>query len=171
MKRRIFTILLVTSLVLCVAMVVMWVRSHWVGDSILYAATDRYYFLRSVDGTVDLGAIEQHLMPEDSRFTVFDLGRGLHAFIGWSYDGLSPRAYFGVGPETNSLWRLSLSYWLLVIAFSVIPVTWLYRWWTHWRRYTIGTCHRCGHDLRSIKERCPECGTAIEASLNTPAAP
>src|SRR5437868_4990392 len=32
MKRRLFTLLAVLSLLLCVAMVLLWVRSHWVED-------------------------------------------------------------------------------------------------------------------------------------------
>ena len=155
------SILAALSAVLTVILLCLWARSCWVGDSILYAATDRYCFLKSVDGAIYVGIIKQRLIPVDTRFSVFDIDPGLHAFIGWSFRRLSPRAYFGVGPETNLLWTYSLSYWLLVIVFSVIPSMWLYNWWVRRRRRTIGACLQCGYDLRASKDRCPECGAAI----------
>ncbi len=155
------------SAILAVVLLSLWIRSGRVGDSILYAATDRYFVLKSVDGTVYFGVIEQHHQHSpDPRWIVFDLDPGFHAFFGWSFRGLSPQAYFGVGPETNPLWTLSLSYWLLVIASSVIPSVWLYRSWVRRRTRQIGVCLQCGYNLRGTiaggRDVCPECGTQIE---------
>lgn len=139
MQRSRLSIPAVLSAMLMAIFVCLWVRGQWVGDSVLYAATDRYYFLRSVDGRVDVGAIEKHLRREDSRFSVFELDRGFHVFVGWSFVGLSPLSYFGVGPEAFVLWSFSLAHWLLAAAFSIMPLMWSYKWWTrrrdHLRRH------------------------------------
>ena len=116
------SILAVVFVVTAAVLSVLWDRSGRVGDTFLYAAPDRYYFLKSVEGTISIGVIEQLPRAEDSRFSVFDIDRGLQAFIGWPYDDLSGRSYFGVGPETSPLWEYSLPYWLPVVALSIIPI-------------------------------------------------
>src|SRR4051812_10676726 len=50
-RRRLFNLAAAVSLVLCVATVVLWVRSHWYLDDIhLFPDPQSHYFLRSADG-------------------------------------------------------------------------------------------------------------------------
>ena len=43
MKRRLLNLLTALSLVLCVAVLALWVRSHWVRDTVEWANTDDPY--------------------------------------------------------------------------------------------------------------------------------
>ncbi|MFI5378191.1 MAG: hypothetical protein ACHRHE_02690 [Tepidisphaerales bacterium] len=61
---------------------------------------------------------------------------------------------------------LIISWWVLVLASSVIPALWARRWWFRRReqhRLRQGLCLTCGYDLRATPSRCPECGTAVSA--------
>jgi len=49
----------------------------------------------------------------------------------------------------------------LVIICNVV----LNRWSLQRSRMTAGLCTNCGYDLRASKDRCPECGKAIEKTV------
>ena len=60
MKRRLFTILSVLSLLLCVAVGVLWVRSYWTMDILghttpLPFGIDEHYMLKALPGTFAAG--------------------------------------------------------------------------------------------------------------------
>ena len=48
--------------------------------------------------------------------------------------------------------------WLLVTAFSILPVMWIGRLRRDRARRLTGRCLKCGYDLRATPGRCPECG-------------
>lgn len=50
------------------------------------------------------------------------------------------------------------------IAHSIIMLRFLASKKRELKRRQAGLCLRCGYDLRGILDRCPECGTALEAS-------
>jgi hypothetical protein len=52
-----------------------------------------------------------------------------------------------------------ISHWVLVILLAVAPLLRLRAWRRRRRRTKIGTCAKCGYDLRATPGRCPECGT------------
>ena len=63
---------------------------------------------------------------------------------------------------------LAIPYWFLTIFTALIPTLWLYKRIKH---IPHGHCSKCGYDLRVSKDWCPECGAAIEASIEQSAAP
>ena len=64
------------------------------------------------------------------------------------------RFYFGV--------RLKL--FILAAFAAIVPLQRFSRWIREGSRRRRGLCPACGFDLRASKERCPECGLAIEVA-------
>ncbi|MFI5379075.1 MAG: hypothetical protein ACHRHE_07255 [Tepidisphaerales bacterium] len=62
---------------------------------------------------------------------------------------------------------LIISWWIPVLASSILPAFWARRQWICLREQRLllrqGLCRICGYDLRATPERCPECGTAVGA--------
>jgi hypothetical protein len=157
-KRRVFNLLAAMSLVLCVATVVMWVRSHWRTDLFVWGRTNGYSQVISMSGTV--------------RFSnVFDAGYR----SGWYHTAyrsdpartpgfiLLHRKGGGVVRAWDE-WTVAFPWSVACLAFVTAPAVWLL-WFRHTRiRDVPGRCRNCGYDLRATPDRCPECGTAASES-------
>lgn len=74
----------------------------------------------------------------------------------------------GFASVLNGNWRaactIRLPHWFLVIVTAVLPSVWLTRLRRARHRKRLGLCLHCGYDLRASKDRCPECGTAIQGA-------
>jgi hypothetical protein len=59
---------------------------------------------------------------------------------------------------------LTISHWIAVAAFTLLPGLWLWQFRAQRRmkrKYSTAYCGTRGYDLRASKDRCPECGTPI----------
>ncbi len=62
---------------------------------------------------------------------------------------------------TRSFTFVELPIWLPVFLFALLPVWWAPKRWrgiVGKKRMKNGQCQKCGYDLRTSLERCPECG-------------
>ena len=153
MRCRLFTILSALSLVLFVAVVVLWVVSYRFppnragGDSLNFTHTDPLWWVLSVRGRLVL--CRQSGREWGDEFPGFD-------FAGFEYGGLR-------GP-VGSLYNVAVPHWFAAAVMLALPLVWVrsaLRRRRERHRARAGQCWRCGYDLRATPERCPECG-AVE---------
>jgi hypothetical protein len=162
MRRRLFTLLSALSLLLCVGVCALWVRSWIVADVLKLANKhcDTYVIILASRGGFEIYAVSAerfrpgcslaHKVPDandhDWDYAPDTIGRDWH-FAGFIY-------------RSGSVW---IPEWQLVVPLwaVAIPSAWLLiRWWCCSRRYAgDGICPACGYDLRATPDRCPECGT------------
>jgi hypothetical protein len=151
-KRWVFNILAVLSLVLCTAAGLMW------GD---FVHVWRHYVctIGEYEWWVDCCSRRAvWLYPSDVPRPV--------------PQSLYPDCVFG-GPghpsQTNKT-MIVVRYWQIMFVTAVLPVTcaaWHVRRYRNGRlrkhRLLAGLCLNCGYDLRVSEGRCPECGVEIAA--------
>jgi hypothetical protein len=178
MKRRLLNLLTAGSLLLCVAVCVLWVRSYWRYDQVNRFGADHVLELSSGDGVFAVmygptykgpGAVQ---WPTSWRYRNYKaLGknglpgqmaiashRRLHR-LGLAYDAnrlITP----SLGPPYYSSHRLYLPHWLVALALAALPSARSWRRWRCRRARAAGGCPACGYDLRATPDRCPECGAA-----------
>jgi hypothetical protein len=179
MKRRLLNLLTLLSLLLCVAVAALWVRSYWVSDAILIANGAGERGAQTVFGT---GVLVTNNMPHGRarlRWDRFDGGllsawedgspRSLPNRLGFGYrfTRLAPAGTRVTTPDADvalppiiSTRKVMVPLWLPVALFALLPAARLYR--RIRPRYAAGRCQACGYDLRATPGRCPECGSGRE---------
>jgi hypothetical protein len=174
MARRLFTILSALSLLLCVATVVLWVRSYWATDLVGWTRADRRVLgaggMRGrlvLVRTVPTKEMPDYFRPNGGpgwRYYRGEAGSGWalefgEGETGWRLAGLR----YAEGPQLFShCHALVVPCWLLLVGFGTPLVGWLSilcRRHSRERRRQEKLCRHCGYDLRATPGRCPECGT------------
>jgi hypothetical protein len=189
-KRRLFNLAAAVSLVLCLAVVTLWVRSYWRWDSVArypYRAESRTYHQQSFDsvlGTLYVIWREEKLDPGPAAEMAYNRTLGLYGET-WRYSrhGLSGALRRGpnfwermgfdfarAGAEKTrngnlvSAVVIRVPHWLLVALLAPMPVIYYVRRARNRHRTAQGLCLTCGYDLRASPDRCPECGTECATS-------
>jgi hypothetical protein len=189
MIRRLFTVASGLSLLLSVGVFALWVRSYWVGDGInkdstidvleitsrggelmYYRQTDPPLLPLFVAGPpAPWSYTSSHTLPRpDAGTETWFNRRG--AAVEWREK--VPAMVFSTTPMFETVTRIVLPHWLVVIPFAILPTMYAAGWL---RRRARKRCRReprcpsCDYDLRASSDRCPECGTAIAS--NRPAVP
>jgi hypothetical protein len=170
-RRRLLKVLMVLSLLLCVAVVVLWVRSYWRGDCVS-VAVDRLprgiaeWFVRSNDGVLYFARNDYVINNPgyDPRPLTWDSHEANQVFASPSAQARNP--HFVLGPFSLGGGNLSnvtkiaftIPHWFPAALAAVVPTIWLARSARARRRRRGGFCVRCGYNLRATPGRCPECG-------------
>jgi hypothetical protein len=153
-KRRPFTILATLSLLLCAAVLVMWVRGY---------ATSGYHLALPVFDS----ELASHHGLIGVRITAIRAARSREAdyVTGWAYGPflISYHSVYYPPPaaHSQSVFRAHLPCSVLAILFALLPahrLTARRRQRRLAKRLALGLCPACGYDLRATPGRCPECG-------------
>lgn len=188
MNRRVFTCLSAMSLILCLALVGLYVLNYWKSGWVKCTLPPRQYCLASHPGRISFGMYKEVVPPSPTaggslvpltkqrRFKTWyqsvpstdDIhgyylpeGVTMHKSLGFVFIDHLP-------PAPNGDWTIMIPHPYLIVAAAILPTWWLLSSCRTWRRRHAGDvpCPKCGYDLRANRDQCPECGTPIEASHN-----
>jgi hypothetical protein len=172
MRCRLFTGLTVLSLGLSLTVVVLWVRSYFRADSIVWAQqSKRANVWTSSWG--ELGWIYQYQIGPPPYGIGGNFGH--HTFPpgrldlpatnpgAWQHMGF---AYIGGTNGIGEFFIVEAPHWAVVLLTAAVAV-WLIRWQRrHPRNITSGLCTACGYNLTgNTSGICPECGTRTTAGV------
>jgi hypothetical protein len=177
--RHLFTFCAGASLLLCVAACVLWLRSYWAHDRVLYQTEEN---ARGAQRCFVLGWNRAVLVFEHHHIS--GLGRayaemtGLHMMHddpfgqpfakrpgeGFALAGFSFRPPVTSYPAPATWWYYSVQvpHYAAALAAAGVGIA-CFRQSHRWRSRRDGLCPHCGYDLRASPDRCPECGTGQSA--------
>lgn len=196
MRRRLFNLVTAASLLLCVAVGGLWVRSlgHFEQFHIRYARWPKpeegrrvYVIVSWYSNTLRLSVIDSAVVAahfrdwSGDRLNHFRQRRppGLHfAFDGEDVtremNGYRPGFAAHFYPDTDrppaygDQYVLAVRPWLPTLLLAVLPALWLHGFIKTRRARRRGLCPRCGYDLCATPDRCPECGHVSEPRCEPP---
>jgi len=156
-RKRLFDFLAILSLLLCLATVALWVRSHGWNDNLEHDSGAPGWML-SVEFSSEAGRLVIKIVEAPYPFSHSN---------GWLYYSVPnvvdwQDARFGyryITDQANTIRCLWFPHWFPALLFAILPGIRLVKIVRARRRYRPGLCPHCGYDLRATPERCPECGT------------
>ena len=184
MRRRVFEILTLLSLLLCAAVCVLWVRSYRHVD--LFGreggeTADRWQRGGSASSGGGLLNVEWWLRqngppsplsePAGWAYTSWPLRSRLpvHSWHGFkfeaaSWDNSRPTPGRSVPRRMTYSHRVTVPHWFALLLTAAPIALRLRGWARRRRRLRENRCPACGYDLRATPGRCPECGTAVQSA-------
>jgi hypothetical protein len=187
-RRKFFTFFSALSLLLCVAVCVLWVRSLQVMDAVGRMDERLFVSVMSSRGRLNVRVqpverSNENVIWEYRPFPAPPAADG--AWRAWRFGGFDAQSrvvyrrktmttYGSDGRVTSSLLPPSgpfthrdffLPHWFLLLLTAAPPAAWWRRMRKQRRlaRQSAGLCPECGYDLRATPDRCPECGAAVRA--------
>jgi hypothetical protein len=184
MRRRLFAILSIVSLVLCVATSVLWVLSYtdsgvisyhgrlyawhisyprgeraWVSTNGEGQPSDRTELNPAVNIQVAREAYVDGMTINPPQFSALGGEFWSARLFGKGWGNTGPN---GVEVPAVNYWLVVVPQWWTVTAFGFLPALAaamaVCRALRQRRRAAKGRCPSCGYDLRATPDRCPECG-------------
>ena len=170
MRRKLFTLCSAVSLLLCLAICVLWGDSYSFQRVAVWNGVTDFDFL-SNHGRIRVvrrdwfiqvnGRAVRQVYNRDGQFSGetrrYDGEDAVGDGAGWPLGFGSGRGPFGDGIERRR--QVTVPHWSLAVALAVAPAIAVYCRVRRGRR-TPGLCSACGYDLRATPRRCPECGVA-----------
>jgi hypothetical protein len=163
------------SMIAGAVLVVLWVRSWFIVDELMYPVRTTYHQVASYRGGVHYLVMTEAEIKDGPLYGAFDLsnvedqwGLGEHTVVErWERLAFGFAAGRMIGPnQTAHPYRVvRVPYYPLLAMAAVLPALGLSRWFRGWSRANRGLCRRCGYDLRASRGRCPECGEREAAAV------
>jgi hypothetical protein len=180
--RHLFTLCSALSLLLCVAVCVLWVRSYRVQDFLWWedctahgggASTIQSLDVQSSCGVLFVGPhhaewrFQDHDEVSGRRFRGSTSAQAQDRQCEWfpmRFDKLYWEEHTSYVDRTNA--EIVFPHWAAAVVFTALPLIRVRRRLIDIRRKRAGLCVKCGYDLRAHNagHRCPECGTAVKAT-------
>ena len=158
MKRRILTFLSALSLLLCVAVCVLCVRSYWMADVATRSGSAIDWQFRSNHGCLTISRV-WHESASDVPWRASSepaCAPSQAGFAGFSHQHI----VYDVGIFADFERRdAAVPHWVVSLLLAIPPALWLRAAARRRRSRRLGHCGSCGYDLRATPDRCPECGT------------
>ena len=173
MRRRLLKLLTVLSLLLCVAVVALWVRSYRWSDQLLWWSPDAALAVYYDHGRVYLAAAwplsqskrgwERVARDVTGQPGVWERDAGAFNYsvslLGFGYGNVDR-----VDGIADRLRLVTVPHWFLCLAFAALPASRLVSALRCRRLARAGLCVRCGYDVRASPGRCPECGEVVAST-------
>lgn len=159
MKRRLFNLTAVVSLVFCAGMVALWVRSAFRHDSFDRTKDSTILAVESLRGQIAfrriwMGGLADRTSWRSSPVTKRDHAVGVLGFS-WVDSGTDGT---GRGLPASNWIVIAAPHWLFVVMGLVLPAAVIRRRMKFGKSAGSRVCGRCGYDVRATPDRCPECG-------------
>jgi hypothetical protein len=177
--RHIFTCCATLSLLLCLALCVLWIRSYRMSEQINWRNAGGWRAVSTARGDLEVALLladwsnspQEYRGPRYERDTARPPVNYLMMLGGDSGDVYFDWEWRGFAWHQKQSPRGALHaegfvpFWSLVAATALLPLGWTasrIRSRRHRRRQkNAGICLACGYDLRATPDRCPECGVAV----------
>jgi hypothetical protein len=162
-KRRLFTLLAMVSLLLCVATLLLWLRSERESDDFWWWTDFHGVGIYSDGGRLSFwDATSKYKNPSVQHLVHMPPLVFLHPPTTGVY---SKRLRTGFGSSDDGVhWRAVIVPHLVMVVITILlPVQRVRAYWSRRRSYCAGYCVTCGYDLRATPDRCPECGMVVTA--------
>jgi hypothetical protein len=174
MRWRLFSLAAGASAVLCIGVVVLFVRSYRAGGYARCDKVDGRYSVGTYEVASYFGSVHWKSAPDDpARWNVpapagTPDGESITTQVHDPVPGIVWAEHW-LTRSSGGAWAQRwierrdgrIEYWLPISATLLLPSAWL-AWWSRRRRtgrLPPGRCLSCGYDLRATPGRCPECGT------------
>jgi hypothetical protein len=179
--KRLLNVLLVAGLLLLfIATVLLWARSHWWRrDSVDVWHSDGHSVFSGIhvlssDGEILVQTFANHFKRWDSPYNnVRKKGPFDHCWYNVDSDLLPLGDFSEIGNHFGFAAKLSIQDdrwdvyterniyfpdWPLLVLLGALPALRAVQVISARRRRLAGRCAKCGYDLRATRDRCPECG-------------
>jgi hypothetical protein len=172
MTRRLLNLLTFLSLLLCVAVCVLWVRSYLTWDLYHVRTRGQWFHVSWAAGNLKAGTwrAAEHDPPgipgyeRQDPAAARDLLRHYRQTARYRLNALGFE-YMALGAEKPWSHRIVVvPMWSVAAVTAAAPAWWLRARRRRRNRTTAGLCPSCGYDLRATPGRCPECGTSAQST-------